>query len=56
MKVTVTLELDVRPADWIAEYGTAPLKVPTDVRDYVLNTIQQTAGAEAAFDSVTLKG
>lgn len=56
MKVTVTLELDVRPADWAAEYGVSLGEVPADVTRYVHNAVRWSPGAEAACNDVTLKG
>ena len=53
MKIGVVLTVEVDPEAWALEYGTGTTasEVRQDVRDYVLNMVQQCAAAEA--DAIT---
>jgi hypothetical protein len=57
MRIIVSLAIDVDPADWAAIYGTdaSPTAVRADVRDYMLNQCQQSAGALDTDASVEIK-
>ncbi|WP_330478690.1 hypothetical protein OG301_26800 [Streptomyces platensis] len=49
MKVRVTLSLDIDLEDWSLAYGTDPkdpAAVRENVKEYVLNAIQQSAAAD----------
>lgn len=58
MKIRVTLSLEVDPEMWQLIYGNGypgAAEVRGDVRDYVLNAVQQCPAAqEDAITSVTL--
>lgn len=57
MKINVTLKIDIDPESWDLAYGTGtePAAVEADVRQYVLNGVQQSAaGQERAIVGATL--
>lgn len=55
MKIAVTVVIEVNPEEWVDIYGTDRADVRQDVKEYVLNDIQQSAGMQDTGATVTLR-
>jgi hypothetical protein len=57
MKILVTLAVDVDPQEWDEVYGngSSPAEVRADIRSYILNHVQESAGMEDTSATVSLR-
>jgi uncharacterized alkaline shock family protein YloU len=55
MKIVVQLVVEVDPEAWADEYGVNKSEVRQDIKDYVLNNVQNTAGMLDTDAEVTVR-
>lgn len=55
MRIAVTVVIDVDPDEWADIYGGDKADVRQDVKEYVLNDVQQSAGMQDTGATVTLR-